>query len=196
MTQSFALTVEEAKARKRRRALDAYYTPAPLTQALLDEFPEIRGETLLDPCCGDLRMSRQIMDAGRFRSHILNDIATGGWDATRKEAWEHWKSASWCVTNIPFCHCATIPYRAIEAGIPAALLMRISFLEPVEDRQWLLRHPPDAQLVLPRTSFDGSGSTDSATCAWFVWGPVTPRIRVASRVSPRQLELSAPCPTP
>lgn len=181
---TFALAVQEQKTK--RRALDAYYTPPLLTQALLDEFPEIQGDCLLDPCCGDLRMSKQIMDAGRFRRHILNDIATGGWDATRAEAWKHWRGASWCVTNIPFCHSATIPWRAIEAGVPAALLMRISFLEPVEDRQWVKRHPPTAMLALPRVSFDGSGQTDMATCGWFVWGPVAPRIRVASRVPAAQ----------
>ena len=182
---TFALAPQEQK--QKRRALDAYYTPPALTQALLDEFPEIRGYLLLDPCCGDGRMSQQILEAGRFRGAHLNDLArNGGLDATKRESWHQWPRADWCVTNIPFCHSATIPFRAIEAGIPAALLMRISFLEPVEDRQWVKRHPPTAMLALPRVSFDGSGQTDMATCAWFVWGPVAPRIRVATRTPAAQ----------
>lgn len=181
----FRLESDKPSKKKKRRPLDAYYTPPELTQALLDEFPEIRGSVLLDPCSGDGRMSRQILASGRFQSAITNDLASGGIDATRAWPWR----ADWAVTNIPFCHSATIPWRAIEAGIPAALLMRVTFLEPVEDRQWLTRHPPTAQLVLWRVSFDGSGETDSTTCAWFIWGPVAPRIRVVRAESVNQLSL-------
>lgn len=187
----FALAAPAPGERATRRKLDAYYTPPILTQALIDEFPEIRGGVLLDPCCGDGRMSQQLIAAGRFQRAILSDVATGGLDATRAESWAQWaeQGADWCVTNIPFCHSGTIPWRAIERGISAALLMRITFLEPTEDRQWLLRRPPDAMLALPRVSFTGTGN-DSATCAWFVWGPVRPRVRIAGRVPSAQGRLA------
>jgi len=182
------LVPEEPSKKKPRRPLDAYYTPPPATAALLREFPEIRGKVLFDPSSGDGRMSSQILAAGRFERAILNDIATGGQDATRPELWEE-TEADWAVSNIPFCHSATIPWRAIERGMPAALLMRVTFLEPTDDRMWLVRHPPTAQLVLWRISFDGSGETDSTTCSWFIWGPVTPRIRVVRAEDIGQLEL-------
>ena len=185
----FALQPPEPEQKATRRTLDAYYTPPILTQALIDEFPEICGEVLADPCSGDGRMSEQLIRAGRFKRALVNDIAAGGLDATRAESWNAWKSADWVVTNIPFIHSGTIPWRAIEVGIPSALLMRITFLEPVEDRQWLLRRPPDAMLALPRVSFTGTGN-DSATCAWFVWGPVRPRVRIAGRVPSAQGRLA------
>lgn len=182
----FALQPPEPDQKATRRKLDAYYTPPILTQALIDEFPEICGNVLADPCSGDGRMSEQLIRAGRFKSAIVNDIAAGGLDATRAESWMTWKGADWVVTNIPFVHSGTIPWRAIEAGIPAALLMRITFLEPVEDRQWLLRCPPTAMLALPRVSFTGTGATDSTTCAWFIWAPIRPRVRIAGRVPAAQ----------
>ena len=50
-----------------RRHLDRYLTCDWATRALLDAFPEVRGELLLDPCSGDGRMARQLCGAGRFQ---------------------------------------------------------------------------------------------------------------------------------
>jgi len=190
-SSEFSLTIEEPPKKKTRRPLDAYYTPPPMTRALIDRYPEIRGGLLLDPSCGDGRMSRQLVNAGRFERAITSDIATGGMDATREDSWRAWKKEgpAWAVSNIPFCFSHIIPWCAIEAGIPAAFLMRITFLEPTEDRQWLVSHPPTAQLVLWRASFDGSGQTDSTTCSWFIWGPVPPGIQVIRSEGIGQMEL-------
>lgn len=49
------------------------------------------------------------------------------------------------------------------------MLLRVSFLEPCNDRaEFLAAHPPRL-FVLPRISFTGDGKTDNVTCAWYVW---------------------------
>ena len=166
------------KARKQRRVLDSYYTPPWMTQAFIREAPDLLGGVLLDPCAGDGRMSRQLMRAGHFSRVVLNDAAPDRaplrYDATRPELYEHLAREGGApdavITNPPFCVAGALAWQALaHARRCVALLLRISFLEPVEARQWLLRLPPTRQIALSRDSFDGSGQTDSATCSWFIW---------------------------
>ena len=57
----------------------------------------------------------------------------------------------------------------------AALLLRLSFLEPASGRAVLFEHHRPDVLILPRRpAFDGRG-TDNITSAWFVW-PGTGRL--------------------
>ena len=58
-----------------------------------------------------------------------------------------------------------IPWRAIEAGIPAAFLMRIAFWSRPKTASGSSAIPPTAQLVHGAPSFDGGGQTDMTTCA-------------------------------
>jgi hypothetical protein len=54
--------------------------------------------------------------------------------------------------------------------IGVVLLLRLSFLEPTDQRgDWLAENPPDMQIVLPRWSYKENGKTDSVTTAWMVW---------------------------
>lgn len=166
-------TPDRAKERAGRRELDRYLTPPWVTQALLDAFPEIKGRVLLDPCCGDGRMARALEP--RFRILVLNDIDPTSavshheYDAADAALYQI-HPADWIVTNPPFNLCGQIAWQAVQhAQVGVALLLRCTFLEPCEGREWLARRPPDAVLALPRISFTGEG-TDSAPCWWFVWG--------------------------
>lgn len=186
-----------AKERKPRRKLDAYYTPFWATQALIDAHPEVTGLALVDPSSGDGRMSDHLVRSGRFNTRLLNDAdrsapATWHLDAARPESWEEWRLglASWCISNPPFNVASAIAWNALELGYHVAFLLRLTFLEPVEDRQWLIRRPPTALVVLPRYSFDGSGQTDSVTCAWMIWGPVRPGIKVVRAEEIGQMPLT------
>lgn len=184
-----------AKKPSKRRARDAYFTREWATAALLAAFPEIRGGRLLDPCCGDGRMARAL--APRFQQVLLNDIEPAGdqhlvqptrQDATRVELYTH-ADADAIVTNPPFNLCGQIGWQCVRsARVFCALLLRCTFLEPCEGREWLTRNPPTAALVLPRMSFNGAG-TDSAGTWWFVWGPVAPGIRVVRGDEHAQLGL-------
>ena len=169
-----------------RRALDRYLTPDWATRALIKEFPEIAGGRLLDPCCGDGRMAALL--AGRFDSVLLNDLqpnpSVNRWnmDARNIELYAEARP-DWVITNPPFLAAGGIAWTAIhQAAIGVALLLRCTFMEPVESRSWLQRMPPTAILALPRISFTGDGATDSAPSWWFIWSSrVRPRVVVRGR---------------
>lgn len=180
----------------RRREHDRYLTPQWATAALLHAVPELTGELLIDPCCGDARMVRQIR--GRFRGMLLNDLdpsaSAAGFhlDAAQAASWAHWLGLAgpgWVVTNPPFAHAGAIAWNALQAGHHLALLLRITFLEPTQARTWLTHRPPTALVVLPRIDFIGAGSVDSATYAWMLWGPVRPGIQIVRADSGYQLGL-------
>ena len=75
------------------------------------------------------------------------------------------------MSNPPFGAAPRIVPLAVEHAVAGvAMLLRLSYLEPCENRsQWLSEHPPTRLIVLPRISFTGDGRTDSVTCGWFVW---------------------------
>ncbi len=160
-----------------RRERDAYYTPDWATATLIERAPEVEGLRLLDPCCGDGRMARAIMAAGRFEWRaITSDIdpgveSTWGYDACDPQLYRECSpGVCWVVTNPPWEGSGKIAWTALQhAQHGVALLLRITWLEPCEGREWLKRCPPTRQIVLPRISYDGSGNTDSATSAWFIW---------------------------
>lgn len=179
-----------------RRPGDRYLTPDWATAALLQAVPELGGELLIDPCCGDARMAKQVRS--RFRGMLLNDIdpaaQAAGFhlDAARAESWAQWLSLAgvgWVVTNPPFSHAGAIAWHALQAGHHLALLLRITFLEPTQARSWLTHRPPTAMVVLPRIDFIGAGTVDSATYAWLLWGPVRPGIQIVRADSGYQLGL-------
>lgn len=181
-----------------RRPLDKYRTPPVPIQALIETYPEINGDLLVDPCAGDCRMPRAFLQARRFQVALTNDIdptepTDTHDDAARDELWERWRPQiisarrPWAVSNTPFDTATPIVWRAIQAARNCAFLLRATWLEPWKDRRWLGHTPPRAELVLPRFSFIGGGN-DSAGCRWYIWGDVEPGIKVYTE-KPGQLQL-------
>lgn len=162
-----------------RRKNDFYPTPEFATYELLRHVPQISG-SILEPCVGDGAIAR-VIDSGErvvYGSDIdpqMNASFCG--DATRRDFWEGVKQImpedriDWVVTNPPFNVAPQIlplAYEFAEFGI--AMLLRLSYLEPTEDRgAWLNSNPLTKLIVLPRISFTGDGKTDNVTCAWMVW---------------------------
>jgi len=161
-----------------RRANDFYPTPEFATRELLARFPHIGGN-IIECCAGDGAISQILATGSRLSTVFNNDIdITRGWsfheDASRDEGWQEIgrrTNADWVVTNPPFNQAALIVPLAFDfARVGIAMLLRLSFLEPVEDRgAWLNVMPPTDLIVLPRISFTGDGKTDSVTCAWMIW---------------------------
>lgn len=127
-------------------------------------------------------MTRELRAAGI--EVITNDInpssdAEFHSDAAYGPSWRQW-APKWVVTNPPFVKARDIFEHAhANATDGVALLLRLSFLEPTDDRGELLwRLPPDELIVLPRISFTGDGNTDSVTCAWMIWHKANPRRRI------------------
>lgn len=171
-----------------RRENDRYLTPGWATATLIERAPEIYGETLLDPCCGDGRMALAL--ASRFRLIRVNDLdpaslaktsallleqgdclyqpSGAARDATDPALYD--PPPDWLVTNPPFSHAGRIAWTALQhVEVGVALLLRITWLEPCKGREWLTRFPPTRMIVMPRIDFVGAGSVDSATCCWLIW---------------------------
>lgn len=153
-----------------RRPFDFYETPKWQTAALRKRI-HITGR-VFECCVGD----RSIAD--EFKDCILatNDVdhnrqADFHLDARLAASWSQFLPADWVVTNPPFNAALEILKHAEHhAAVGVVMLLRLSFLEPTEARtEWLSNHPPLQQMVLPRWSYKGNGSTDSVTTAWFVW---------------------------
>lgn len=163
-----------------RRQDDFYRTPRWMTEALLRRLRLHFNWTLFEPAAGDGAIVTPLRARG-YRV-VTNDLVTRppfrldseGGDARLEHVW---RAAQFTfgpldvsVSNLPFDVAFPIVQRALEfseQGI--AMLLRISFVEPTDDRgPWLALHPPARVIVLPRYSFRGVGS-DMATCAWFVW---------------------------
>jgi hypothetical protein len=168
-----------------RRDLDFYETPQWATRVLLEELP-IRGMgdmvTILEPCHGEGAITRELLSAGhQVQTNDVNPStdADTHLDAAYGPNWRKWYP-HWVITNPPFIKAREIFRHAYDhAKEGVALLLRLSFLEPTDDRGELLwRLPPDELIVLPRISFTGDGNTDSVTCAWMIWHKQYQRRRI------------------
>lgn len=209
MTQPalFADTAAPRPTKSRRRPRDAYYTPMHALAALLEREP-VRGVNLLDPCCGDGRMATALRQ--RFESLTLNDLVSPQLDALaltssgcRLRVFELdatldgpplWVPGAhdWVITNPPWNRASEIAQLAMKYAIGGvALLLRLTFLEATQNRQWLRKHPPQSLIVLPRISFNGTGQTDSVVPAWFLWGKwvTRPGVHIVGKADVGQLGL-------
>lgn len=165
-----------------RRDADFYPTPAWMTRALLARLPGLRTMRILEPCCGDGAIVRELTGP-----HVVtNDIVARPpltpdfmIDATARGSWQAFRRFSpieLVITNPPFDQAFDIAQHALEfADRGVVLLLRLSWLEPTADRgPWLAVHPPERVIVLPRHDFRGNGHTDSVTSGWMVWSKGQP----------------------
>jgi hypothetical protein len=183
-----------------RDILDRYYTPPFFVDVLLHSLgiTHLEGLDILEPFAG-----RERAIAGRLEDYG-HTVKTADVDQGASVDWHgcsfsrDWKGEvgdlDAVITNPPFevrqgdqTHRAS---DAVKIFVPrvrrfAAFLMRLSFLEPCQDREALLASdPPDLTLVLPRHSFRKDGGSDMMTCAWFVWfaqASTKPTIKVLNR---------------
>jgi hypothetical protein len=165
-----------------RRDEDFYATARWMTQALLRRCPltnlSLWNGRLVEPCCGDGAI---VLALPSDLDVLTNDVvARGGMlpefllDATLPETWAAFARTGKldaAVTNPPFNEALAIvqqAYSAVEIGV--VMLLRLSWLEPTEDRgPWLQTHPPTRVIVMPRYDFRGDGKTDSVCAAWMLW---------------------------
>lgn len=165
-----------------RRDADFYPTPAWMTRALVKRLPDLRHQRILEPCSGDGAIVREltsphvVMNDIIERSPLLPDFLL---DATQRDSWTHFQRFEpfdLTITNPPFELAFPIAQHALEFSRRGViLLLRLSWLEPTDERgPWLAEHPPDRLIVMPRHDFRGNGSTDSVTSAWMVWSKEQP----------------------
>lgn len=162
---------------KKRKYMDKYYTPEPFVAVMLDRISAMvkPGSVIYEPCSGDLSLVHVLREAGY--KVITNDLdekcsADTHFNVYTKSAW-NFVECDLVMTNPPFEKNGAQRFaRYALAYCPNVIMLaRISFMEPTNTRQeFLAAYPPRQQIVLPRYSFTGDGSTDSVTVAWYVWG--------------------------
>ena len=158
-----------------RRENDFYPTPAWATVELLHRINLSGMRRILEPCAGNGAIAAVLKRAWGEDRVITNDIdPQWGCDAELDACDDKLYNivdADAIITNPPFSLAHVIVPKAVEsAHVVCAMLLRLSWLEPVMNRdQWLAENPPDRLIVLPRISFTGDGKTDSVTCGWYIW---------------------------
>lgn len=162
-----------------RRKLDQYFTPPFFTQILIPEGIVRPTDSLFEPCSGQGDLAEVLAPA--VLNTVTNDIDTSmpanfHADARLPQCFDFIRNSetrgNWViVTNPPFRSAFPIIQNAVASGARAvAMLVRLTFLEPTNERApWLKANPPSRVLVLPRWSFLNNGATDSATYAWVIW---------------------------
>ncbi len=186
-----------------RRVEDFYPTPPWMTRALMNRLPNLKSMMVFEPCCGDGAIVRELTTA----NVIMNDIVERGGlipdfllDATKRDSWNAFKRFNpfdLVITNPPFEYAMAIAQHGLEfAERGLILLLRLSWLEPTEERgPWLAEHPPERLIVMPRHDFRGNGSTDSVTSAWMIWSKGQPlgaqRIEVVTKAERDELMKAA-----
>jgi hypothetical protein len=164
-----------------RQPLDFYPTPSLLTWALLGSHrfvPWRNKATVLEPCNGEGAISDVLKESGLFRLVDTADIdetkpAALTMDAADPGAWARMARYDWVISNPPYNQApAILPLAYDNCRVGMAMLLRLSYLEPCDNRaRWLAEHPPAKLIVFnprPRFRADTSGS-DSVTSAWFIW---------------------------
>lgn len=167
-----------------RRDEDFYATPAWMLSALLRRIYLARW-VIVEPCAGDGAIVRQLTRFDSELQIVTNDIVQRGLlmphfqlDARRKETWRSMEKLhgriDLTLTNPPFDETFEIARQAVRFSQQGVILLqRCTWIEPTDDRgPWLAKHPPSAQIVLPRWNFrsrDGKGGSDSAPPSWFIW---------------------------
>lgn len=154
-----------------RNPLDAYQTPEWQVKALLRRTPYGFNGPFYEPCVGDGSIARFLRPFGEVWTNDIdvNCVAQTHLDATMPDTWPD--GIRWTVTNPPFNDALSITRNAVcESRIGIVMLLRISWLEPTEERSAFLKeYPPNKIIVMPRWSYKGNGKTDSATTAWMIW---------------------------
>ena len=170
-----------------RDALDRYYTPQALADAIVEALDEDEGPGLgwvLEPSVGGgsfARACRDLWPSNRVNGIDADHNAPGRW------ACDVFEIADFLALPAPVdpdypprLIIGNPPYRNAEAHIRQALdivapgghvvfLLRLAMLEGQARRALWAEHPPKRVLVLSRRPSFTGGGTDSAAYGVFVW---------------------------
>lgn len=167
--------LEEVGDPQARRADDFYETQVWQIEALLRRIYIHPAMRIVEPCAGNGAISKRLL--GRGFAVWSNDVVQRDFpldstlDASTGSLWTVVRPVDIVITNVPFTLALPIVSRAVlEARLLVATLLRSTWDEPTEDRtDWLVAHPPTAQIAMPRAGYRGTAGRDSATHHWFIW---------------------------
>ncbi len=155
-----------------RHPHDFYPTDPRLTRALL-RYVDISGRVIC-PCNGKGGVSKvlaeqtdSVIETWDIDPEMNPDFVK---DATIRKSWAYGDRTDWVVENPPFNQASYIAQHALKSSRDVALLLRLSFLEPVKTRRWLVNAPVSDLIIFnPRPQFRAESGSDSVTTAWFIW---------------------------
>lgn len=154
-----------------RRPLDYYPTDPALTRVMLNRMELPKGLRILEPSAGDGAIANVLREEGF--DVITNDIdPQWGCDHTSDflDPRMEWDGIDAIIGNPPYSHAPAFIRRALQVSDLVVMLLRLTFLEPCDNRRGLVRGMSRC-LVLQRcpfTDFTGGGG-DSTTVAWCGW---------------------------
>lgn len=159
----------------KRNKLEQYFTTTEAVDALMFYEPAIDG-MILEPCHGTGSITKRLVQHGR--SVYTNDTELGfeahsNYDITFPAIWTEFPKVDYVVSNPPFNvadEILPLAWKHAKAGM--AFFLRLSYLEPCDNRgPWLEEHPPARIISVPRISFKKTekSSTDLVSCAWYIW---------------------------
>ena len=151
-----------------RRPMDFYPTPPEVTNAFLNFMednigPDFwRGKRVWEPAAGNGAMAEKLRERGAIV--IETDILTGT-DFLKAKTPE----ADFICTNPPFSQAEKFIRRALETGLPFALLLKSQFWHSKKRFDLFNANKPALMLPLTwRPDFTGGGNS-LMDCVWCVW---------------------------
>lgn len=161
----------------KRDPYDRYFTPPWATRALIDHLGERLHGLIWEPCAGHGYIVDVLRDAGH--SVLATDILPHeALDEVHNflEPCAYSPGMRWIITNPPYttaiCTATDIVRHALEAfpRSSVAMLLRLSWLEPCDDRAaLLLDYRPTDYIVLPRVHYIGAPGNNNQTSVWMIW---------------------------
>ena len=191
---ALAIALTNGGKKEKRRELDFYPTPAPVTQALLD-FLKHPPSTIWEPACGDGAMSK-VLEAGGHRV-ISTDIRDSGYgEAGIDFITAGHRPCDAIITNPPFNASVDFILKSLAVAPLVAMLVKSQYWHSKE-RQALFNNNPPAW-ILPLTwrpnFYEGIPGKNSPTmeCIWTVWiaGQTDTRYALLSKPPTAKLQTS------
>lgn len=195
-------TAKKSNQRTKKDPLDRYYTPAWVTEILVENWPfPSQVDLVWEPCAGRGHIANVIEGDLNILTYSSDVVDTEDGDRIRFFEYDFLgnvasKPARLAV-GLGRCNVAIItnpPYsipgatasdfvrKALEYTPYVAMLLRLSWLEACEDRKSIFAEQPPAEVwILPRVKFEGpntNGGSPSSTSAWFIWKPGTTKTKL------------------
>ena len=172
-----------------RKGKDHYPTPRSAVVALVRYAERLRlwqrGETVLDPCAGEGALLDVLAEVGLVTRGVeLTERARVAAERHRVTQGDGLielaqNPCPLVVMNPPYSIGYDFVRQAVEHRPARGLvcsLMRLSWLEPTDERRVFLVENKPTVLILPqRPDFLRNGKADNITSAWFVW-PALPEL--------------------
>lgn len=158
-----------------RSGTDFYPTPANVTVALLNYLNLPENTTIWEPACGEGHMSEVFKERGyEVCSSDLHDRGYGvvGVDFLSTPRVDI-KRSEWIITNPPFSLSEQFIRKAINHGLPFALLLKSQYWHSSKRRKIFEEYRPEAVLPLtwrPDFLFGKKSGSPTMECIWTVWG--------------------------